>query len=484
MRIPNIYDEFYVTHRYGDHQFSSLTSLPERKTAKYHRRWKVDYQILGSNCKSNPNNRHESGKKKLRFYSKDYVKIVSNASTEKNHKLASYIDNNKNPDQNLMHQSYITLEDTTQAKSADVNDITNNDCDIDEEYSSTDKIELSEIYTKTKEFNSLLRNNPNDVQLWLDYVSFQDVALCDTNFTSTPENEENKDVPVSKKTVKARNVLLQKKAVVEKKLSILKAASDKNPDSILLAVERLKLSKELYDNSTLDRQWKELIFLYPGNLEVWKHYLSFNTSHFTTFSVNKLAKSFKNYFLKLKQMHGQGSAFFHESSNKSSCRINTAQIEDEMVKLILRIANHWTRAGYKEKSIGLFQALVELNLYSPNFPGSYSLEDRLATFEPFWESGFPRIGEDNALGWETIARSKHMANINDTEVYNPNNDDIEDNLIQSYIRQQTTKQNNIECKESDSDENYDNKSGEPRLWLKLELERERRHWRPWRSQGK
>ena len=77
-----------------------------------------------------------------------------------------------------------------------------------------------------------------------------------------------------------------------------------------------------------------------------------------------------------------------------------------------------------------------------------------------------------------------MANINDTEVYNPNNDDIEDSLIQSYIRQLTTKQNNIECKESDSDENYDNKSGEPRLWLKLELERERRHWRPWRSQGK
>ena len=181
-------------------------------------------------------------------------------------------------------------------------------------------------------------------------------------------------------------------------------------------------------------------------------------------------------------MHGQGNTFFHESLNKKSNQINTAQIEDEMVKLILRIANHWTRAGYKEKTTGLFQALLELNLYSPNFPGSYSLEDRLATFEPFWESGYPRIGEDHALGWATIAKTKHNASNNDTEIYNPNNDDFEDNLIQSYMKQQA--QISKESHESDSDENSDNKSGEPRLWLKLELERERRHWRPWRSQGR
>ena len=474
---------FYKIHRYGDHQLLSFNSLPDRKTAKYHRKWKMGFQVLGSvGSKRNKKGIHE--KKLCRFYFKDAMKLFSKSTGSENVcSLAEYLDIDRNPETKLLYSDFVKLDtETRDLKSMSVDYQADQTYDTSDKETSTVIVELNEIHIKTKEFNSKLRQNPDSVQLWLDYVAFQDTALCNTDFSTEPEKEENSHATLSKKTVKARNVLLQKKAIIEKKLSILKTASEKNPNSIVLAVERLKLSKELYDNATLDRQWKELIFLHPGNIEVWKYYLSFNASHFTTFSVNKLSKSYKNYFLKLKQMHGQGSTFINESFKKSSGYINSSEIEDEMVKLIIRIANHWTRAGYMEKTIALFQALLELNLYSPDFPGSYSLEDRLATFEPFWESGSPRIGDRNAVGWANVSRTKYSSNFYEPEHdCEPRSDDFEDNLIQNYVTEQAKIQN---TETNEDGEDFDSRSGEPRLWLRLEVERERKHWRPWRSHGK
>ena len=50
--------------------------------------------------------------------------------------------------------------------------------------------------------------------------------------------------------------------------------------------------------------------------------------------------------------------------------------------------------------------MAELNFFSPEFPGYYSLEDRLAMFEPFWESGVPRFGEPGVVGWATVMKKK------------------------------------------------------------------------------
>ena len=407
--------------------------------------------------------------------------------------LASNLNSDQNPDNSTLHKNYVQFFDSAKDVQDFLEDgeLEDDKYEVGKEFSATSiTIELNEIYTKTREFNSMLRENPNDVQLWLDYVAFQDIALKGTDFNKKVQNEGDTEEKLDKKAEKAGNVVLRNKATIEKKLSILKNASEKNPRSILLAVERLKLSKEIYDNETLDRQWKELIFMFPGNIEVWKHYLSFVASHFTTFSVNKIARSYKNFFLKLKQMHGQGNKNFYESSNSNCDPINTPQIEVEMVKLLIRLANLWSRAGYREKTTALFQALMELNLFAPEFPGSYSLEDRLATFEPFWESGFPRFGEAGALGWAIIARNK-VGNsvVEDAEINesfsNPNNNYIEDKLIQEYLTTKTSMQPLVPTTDDeDNDIDFDEKSGEPRLWLMLELERERRQWCPWRSRGK
>lgn len=303
----------------------------------------------------------------------------------------------------------------------------------------TDTIKLHEVQQKTKEFNERLRQEPNNVRLWLDFVEFQNVSYEDSSFGDGSQ----------KKKKASKNVILKQKALIEKKLAILKAAIDKNPQSIELAVKRLDLSKEILDTSTLDRQWQELIFIFPRNLDLWQHYLRFVCTHFASFSLTKSLKAFRTCFHKLKNLQGH-------SFTSTIAQERPPDLEAHMLEILSQLAHFLAKAGFREKAVGLFQAMIELNLFSPDFPGYYSLEDRLALFEPFWDSGVARFGEPGVVGWRKVMENK-------TNMANPEShaqsSEIEDQILHEA----------------------GNRVAQTRLWLEFEKARERRHWCPWRS---
>ena len=272
---------------------------------------------------------------------------------------------------------------------------------------------LDAVQAKTKEYNARLRQDPSNIDLWLEFLAFQDEALQD--FAGSEGG-------------KKKSATVRDNAVVEKKLAVVKTAMEKNPKSVVLAMERLRLSKQISDVASLERQWKEVLLMFPENLAVLKNYLDFSTSHFTSFKLGKVTRAFRTCFAKLKGMHGDGS--------RGS--IDVPSLEDEMVNMLVRLAHLWAGAGYTERAVGLFQALLELNFRSPDFPGFYSLEDRLALFEPFWESAAPRMGEFGAIGWKAVMKVKtggsggddvvneaFASMFDDEEFDNPNNDEIE-----------------------------------------------------------
>ena len=86
--------------------------------------------------------------------------------------------------------------------------------------------------------------------------------MGDTDFELRNEDEDGNEK--KKKKSKIGDVRLRSKAIVEKKLSILKSGLDHNPKSVKLSIKRLELSKEIMDSKTLNRQWRELLFLFPG----------------------------------------------------------------------------------------------------------------------------------------------------------------------------------------------------------------------------
>merc|ERR1719186_1439768 len=235
-------------------------------------------------------------------------------------------------------------------------------------------IENSEIQQKRLEFNSKLREEPNNVDLWIDFIDFQDEALLDSVFQVNDENE-------TRKSRKKRGEVLRAKALTERKLAICKAAIEKNTRSIKLAVKRLELSKDLFDSKTLDQQWKELIFVYPENVDLWKRYLLFVQTHYIRFTVGDTMKAYRSCILKLRM---QQERLVEEFDNSK-----LFEVEHGILDILEQLACLLVQAGHSEKAVALFQGLVELNFFSPDLPGpgKFCLDDKISLLEPVWDSG-------------------------------------------------------------------------------------------------
>ena len=409
----------------------------------YRRRWKYEEDCL-CDKKHNMKTRRQNSETS-RYHFREYAKRFSKA--ERRNELLD-LSSNVRPSAAYDARSVIRFI---------IDEVKDRD---DKTADEVEDIQLHKIQQKTRKFNEQLRLKPKDESLWLEYVDFQDVAMAEAEFSLKSKDDDDggdeEEVKVSKKKKKAGSLMVRTKAIVEKKLAILKTALDHNPKSVTLAVKRLELSKEILDSQTLDRQWKELIFLFPGNVQVWNEYLAFMTSHFTTFSLSKITEAFKSCFQKLKEMALDA---FQQSQD----------LENQIANLVVRMCHLWARAGYRERAVALFQANIEINLFSPLFPGYYSLEDRLAMFEPFWESGVPRFGEPGAKGWAYVHKNKdNIEAIKAEAAADGGGDNLdkagrdeEDQLISSFGGQ----------------------VDEVQLWLKLEVLREHRHWLPWRERG-
>ena len=416
-----------------DRSLLTIPTLPMSVTSSYSKHWKRDNDELCNFYHAFiPTGNQRRSKRSKRYFGKEFQLSFNRGELlQKLNDLSSYL----NKEKQIEFRSFYRMvrETSDDYSQEDLND------DDDE-----NDIKLHKIQLKTKEFNQKLRRAPQDVDLWVKYVDFQDTALADSEFVIGGQGENKKKS--KKKSSKNASVMVRSKAIVEKKLSILKSALDQNPKSVILSVKRLNLSKEILDSSTLNRQWKELIFLFPTDVQVWDHYLTFLTSHFTTFTLTQITGAFKECFARLQAMVGQAFRNDHED------------LEEQMSHLLVRLWHLWARAGYREKSVALFQALVEINLNAPAFPGYFSSQDKLATFEPFWEASVPRFGEKRALGWSKFAKEHVMKEELEggDEGYNPIEE--EDNLVAEF----GGKVDNLQ------------------LWLKLELLREAKHYLPYR----
>ena len=416
-----------------DRSLLTIPTLPMSVTSSYSKHWKRDNDELCNFYHAFiPTGNQRRSKRSKRYFGKEFQLSFNRGELlQKLNDLSSYL----NKEKQIEFRSFYRMvrETSDDYSQEDLND------DDDE-----NDIKLHKIQLKTKEFNQKLRRAPEDVDLWVKYVDFQDTALADSEFVIGGQAENKKKS--KKKSSKTASVMVRSKAIVEKKLSILKSALDQNPKSVILSVKRLNLSKEILDSSTLNRQWKELIFLFPTDVQVWDHYLTFLTSHFTTFTLTQITGAFKECFARLQAMVGQAFRNDHED------------LEEQMSHLLVRLWHLWARAGYREKSVALFQALVEINLNAPAFPGYFSSQDKLATFEPFWEASVPRFGEKRALGWSKFAKEHVMEEELEGGDEGNNPTEEEDNLVAEF----GGKVDNVQ------------------LWLKLELLREAKHYLPYR----
>ena len=342
----------------GDKTNLGSSGFYSRDVAKYKTRIRVP---LG---KSRQKHNQQVIEKNPRFHNKQYVKQIKKEKNvvrlNKNTSMRKVEDINMDQRQSYLSVNFNGNEGSENAavdKQASLNPLgiyssatvdylagVGGLAENEEAVFENDDIELRRI-----DFNTKLREKPNNIQLWLDFIDFQDEALKEKVFESNDDKE-------SKKARKKNGEVLRAKALVERKLAICKSAIEKNTRSIDLAVKRLELSRDLFDSKTLDQQWKELIFVYPENLDLWKRYLLFIQTHYIRFSVTDTIKAYKGCVQKLKAQLEKG-VYEGEGAGK------LLELEHGILDIVEAGARLWLQAGHSEKAVALYQALLEFNLF-------------------------------------------------------------------------------------------------------------------------
>uniref|UniRef100_A0AAV2JD92 NRDE-2, necessary for RNA interference, domain containing n=1 Tax=Knipowitschia caucasica TaxID=637954 RepID=A0AAV2JD92_KNICA len=303
--------------------------------------------------------------------------------------------------------------------------------------------EISKFFTrKTEDFNKRLREQPDDTELWIQFMHYQD-ELSATVF-SDEQDSQRRDHTERHKT--------SYRAVLEKKLSIADRAVASNPTCIPLQLERLKICQELWESSVLAKEWKKLVFLHPNSASLWKEYLLFMQSYFSNFSVTKVNAAYGKCLSTLSAVR-DGSMVSHPA---------LPRVEEDMLDIFIQQCHFLRQAGHSEKAISLFQALIEFTFLKPPTVQKLLTKQQVEFFETFWDSGEARVGEFGSKGWKSWMLQQERG---------------------GWLQPCEDEEEEVEEEE---DEVKDPKQSKWKIWLDVESSREAAQWLPWRpdkSQG-
>ncbi|XP_065541923.1 nuclear exosome regulator NRDE2 isoform X1 [Lathamus discolor] len=291
----------------------------------------------------------------------------------------------------------------------------------------------SDLMTKVEEHNKKVRENPGDINAWMEFVSFQDELMGGPGpYASKGEQE------VRRKSLKF---------ILEKKLAILERAIESNPSNVDLKLARLKICTEFWEPPALIKEWQKLIFLHPNSPELWKKYLLFCQSQFTTFSVSKINSLYGKCLTTLAAVQ-DGSMVSHPLLPGT---------EEAMLAIFVQQCHFLRQAGHSEKAVSLFQALIDFTFFKPDSVKDLPTRGQVEFFEPFWDSGEPRIGEKGARGWKAWMHQQEKGGW----IVKADDDDDDEEI--------------------DEDQEIKDKTlPKWQIWLDIEHSREARHWLPWR----
>ncbi|XP_053489260.1 nuclear exosome regulator NRDE2 [Ictalurus furcatus] len=280
------------------------------------------------------------------------------------------------------------------------------------------------LTARVEEFNRKLRENPTDVNMWLEFIQFQD----EVGASLSGQGVESE------------------RALWDRKLSVVERALQLNPGSVELKLHRLRLGRGLWDSTTQLKEWKKVVFIHPNSAPLWRSYILFTQSQFSSFSVPMVTSVYRKCLSTLSAVQ-DGQLTSHPALPGT---------EYHLLDLFVRQCHFLRQAGHSEKAVCLFQALIEFTFFKPDNVRDLTTKQQVEFFETFWDSGEPRVGEGGARGWKTWMKQQERG---------------------GWIQTPDTEE---EDEGDDEDEIKDKTQPRWRIWLDVESWREANHWLPWR----
>ncbi|GLI71321.1 hypothetical protein VaNZ11_016480, partial [Volvox africanus] len=263
------------------------------------------------------------------------------------------------------------------------------------------------VLRRTREFNTAVREAPQDVKLWLRFAAFQDTVA----------------------RLLARRGAEVAGAAAEKKLAILQRALEAHPGHPALLRAMMAASEHLVEPENLRDRWERLLRRTPGEPALWRDYLACRRSAFSSAKLSGLQAAYGNamHALASERARLQRQAATATAVERPAALAVVSALDRELVRLVLELMELELGAGASEVAIARIQALVEFHCFAPGSldrgasasgggmgaagGGGLRLSSGalLRLFENFWEAGAPRAGEEGAVGWAKWYRKENEA---------------------------------------------------------------------------
>ena len=224
--------------------------------------------------------------------------------------------------------------------------------------------EQSETRRKGIELSRLVEKEPQNGRAWLDLIDHQDVEQAERQIGTVP-------------------TLAERHSLAEIKMSIASKALRKvqtpHYRELLITRSMEEAARTTDDTAQLHTKWRETLEDNPRMVKLWFPYLNFLQRKFSAFHFEELREAFTQCLDALK-------------------RTSAAEQEGSLIKiyLLLRMTTCIREAGFVEQAVAIWQVLLEFNFLRPANAAS---AEAMKSFEVFWESETPRIGEKDARGW-------------------------------------------------------------------------------------
>ncbi|CAJ0843961.1 11722_t:CDS:10 [Entrophospora sp. SA101] len=278
-----------------------------------------------------------------------------------------------------------------------------------------DEFSEETIRQKVREYNIHLDQNPNDIDAWLEFISFQDKSL---RFGKTKRSES----------------ATAKSSINEVKISIFEKALEINPHNSRLLGTYLKCCEKNWDVPKLLTKWDQVLKDNSTNISLWIQYLDFRQTNLVSFTVSQCLQVFEDCLHVLRK-----------AVLVTLDRSEKLEIETIMIHIFQRACFFMFQSGYTERAYACWQAMIELTFFGPDSQNPI-FYDRIANLENFWESEKPRFGEINAEGWGSY--NYQHSEIDDIENFNTlptslNLQNIEGDTFEKWIKAENFYENEL-----------------------------------------
>ncbi|WVW82554.1 hypothetical protein I302_104565 [Kwoniella bestiolae CBS 10118] len=247
-----------------------------------------------------------------------------------------------------------------------------------------------EVRKETIETEQYLKSHPRDIDRWIMYSQLH--LRLSPDLTAKSELSQ-----ISTKT----------RAEAEVTLSILSRALDaeeNNFNSTKLHLAYLKAAEQFWPNEKVTNRWKNVLRELSEKIDqvdmmdLWLGYITWREGNGFgkgDGGVDEVVDVYEECIGRLKENY-QG---------------DTQAMEENLVYLFLRACLFLKQAGYSERSLAMFQAIMEITFFKPaQLHGAYvhsslstSFDKVLNAFEEFWDTEAARIGESGSKGWRNIS---------------------------------------------------------------------------------